>query len=228
MFKCGLEQPSCDRCLKHGLKCSGPSNGQIFIRRDISNIQDKSDREMLKLAIRNCDKNTPASLGRSLQAACRFNNLIEHPSPLSAASSLCIPAGLYPSVIKDFRTISGDPAKNSLRGAVETSISICGQLILQLTFRNRALDAAIFCASTMYLGRVRGDADLRKLAMSAYPTALCLFRSELTSVFELKAGERYHKDLVMAILLCLLVLEVSSPSARNISMIKDYSIHKQH
>ena len=90
-------------------------------------------------------------------------------------------------------------------------MSICAQVILPLAFRNKALDAAIFAASTMYLGRVRGDTNLRRLAISAYPNALYRFRSELTFAFESKAEQRYQKDLVMAILLSLLLLEVRPP-----------------
>jgi hypothetical protein len=53
--------------------------------------------------------------------------------------------------------------------------------------------------------------DMRRLAISAYPNALYRFRSELTLAFESKAEQRYQKDLVMAILLSLLLLEVRPP-----------------
>lgn len=72
----------------------------------------------------------------------------------------------------------------------------------------------------MYLGRVRGDASLRRLAMASYPTALSHFRSELTLAFDSKVEERNHKDLVLSILISLLLFEVSFHPARCI--IQDY------
>jgi hypothetical protein len=143
---------------------------------------------------------------------------------LSTISSVGISAGLYRSVVEDFWVLSCDPTKNSARQAIESFVSICGQVILPLAFRNRALDAAAFTASTMYIGQVRGDVNLQRLAMAAYPTALCRFRSELTIAFESKSGQRYQKDLVMAMLLSVLLLEVSSPLARNVIRTTDKSV----
>lgn len=68
-----------------------------------------------------------------------------------------------------------------------------------------------FATATMYLGRMRDDTKLRGLAMGFYPTALSLFRSELVLAFDPEAEGRSQKDLVMAVVLCLLFFEVSSP-----------------
>jgi hypothetical protein len=224
MLKCGLEQPRCNRCEKSGIQCSGASDGQLFIRRDMSNVQEISDRDMLNLAIRNRNNSTSTQCRRSLQAGCRINKPVDHPSPLSTISSVGVSTGLYRSVVDDFWILSCDPANNSARQAVEASMSYCGQVILPLAFRNRALDAAIFTAATMYIGQVRGDVNLRRLAMDAYSTALCRFRSELTKAFESKPEQRYPKDVVMAILMSLLLLEVSSPLTRNAIGTTDRSV----
>jgi hypothetical protein len=63
----------------------------------------------------------------------------------------------------------------------------------------------------MFLGRIRDDARLRGLAMRSYSTALSLFRSELVVAFDSEAEGRSQKDLVMAIVISLLLFEVSSP-----------------
>jgi hypothetical protein len=93
---------------------------------------------------------------------------------------------------------------------------MCSKAILPLAFRNKSLDSAIFAVSAMYVGRVRGDTDLRRLAMAAYPTALCRFRSQLALAFESNAEEKFHKVIVMAILISLLLLEVSHVLEREV------------
>lgn len=92
-------------------------------------------------------------------------------------------------------------------------MSTSAQTILPLAFMNKALGAAIFAVSTMYLGKLRGDAKLRSLAMAAYPSALSLFHSELFLVFGSKAGRTYQKISAVATALSLLFFEVSSPEA---------------
>ena len=171
---------------------------------------------MLIFAIRNQSNSTSSQLRRSIRVAYGALLPAKHPFPLSTIPSLGSSPDFYRSIVEDFWVSICDPAKNSTRQGIQASMSMCAQVILPLAFRNRALDAAIFAASTMYLGRLRDDAKLRGLAMAAYPTALGWFRSELVLAFESKAQQRSQEDLVMAIVLSLLLYEVRSPWARNL------------
>jgi hypothetical protein len=210
-LKCGLEQPSCVRCLKSGVQCSGPRTGPIFIRRDINNVQSESDREMLLRAIRNQSNTTSGELRRSVRAAYGAIPPVNDPFPLATIPSLGYSRDFYRSVVEEFWSSTCDPAKNSTRRAIQASILICVQVILPLAFQNKALDAAIFAASTMYLGRLRADAKLRALAMAAYPTALSRFCSELVLASDSKTEQRSQEDLIVATVLSLLLFEVRSP-----------------
>jgi hypothetical protein len=174
-------------------------------------MRTESDRKLLTSAIRNQTNSTSGQLGRQVPAANRPAPSDKEPTSLSTIPAPGLTRDFYRSVVDDFWISTCDPVKRLTRRATQATMSICAQAILPLAFRNKALDAALFAVSTMYLGRLRDDAKLRRLAMGSYPTALSLCRSELVLAFDSKAEGRSQKDLVMAIVLSLLLFEVNSP-----------------
>ncbi|RFU32106.1 hypothetical protein B7463_g4227, partial [Scytalidium lignicola] len=207
--KCGLEQPSCTRCLKSGIRCSGPTTGPTFIRRDASNIQTESDREILISAIRN--KSAPPTRLRLQDTSRAINGtaplcLPRPTDPLSSLCSFSIWMDLYRSVVDDYALLSRDQNSNR-EGAIQSSVSKCATEILQLAFRNRALDASLFASSVMYMSVVQGDAGLQEVALSSYSTALRYFRSEVVRDCESQAGQMKQKRLLMSINMALLFFE---------------------
>jgi hypothetical protein len=207
-LKSGLIHSCCAQYLKSGAQCNGPRMSRTITRRDIHNVPMKSQRKCTASAIRNQTRSTPSRPGRRERTTYRTADLAEYP-PLSTVPSLGLSLDFYCSMVKDFWALSCNPATTLERQVIGGSVSICTQTILPFAFRNKALDAAIFTASAMYLARARGNPDLRELAMAAYPSALGRFRSQLVLAFDGKAGQRSQMDLVMAIQLPLLLLEVS-------------------
>jgi hypothetical protein len=88
-------------------------------------------------------------------------------------------------------------------------MSISAQAILPLAFRHKTLGAAIFIAAIMYLGKLRGDVKMRRLAMAAYPGVLRQFRSELIPPSNSKAMRSSEYHSLIATALSLLLFEVS-------------------
>lgn len=115
---------------------------------------------------------------------------------------------LYRSVVEDFSRLSCDPS-NSPVVAIQSSISKCAELLLPLTFRNKALDASLFTCSVMYIAKVRGNSALQEVALSSYSNALCRFRSEITKVCETQSQQTQQKQLLLSINMTLVFFEVS-------------------
>lgn len=174
-------------------------------------MQIQSDRKLLTSAIQNQTNTSSSQLVRQVPAAYRPAPPAREPTSLSTILGPGLSRDFYRSVVDDFWILTCDPVKALAKQAIQATMSTCSQVIIPLVFRNKALDAALFTVSTMYLGRIRDDARLRGLAMRSYSTALSLFRSELVVAFDSEAEGRSQKDLVMAIVISLLLFEVSSP-----------------
>ncbi|KAH8804349.1 hypothetical protein F5884DRAFT_405452 [Xylogone sp. PMI_703] len=84
---------------------------------------------------------------------------------------------------------------------------ISTQTMIPLSFKNKALAAAIFAVSTMYFGRKRDDCKLQRLGRTAYSTALGCFRSELSQAFNSMAGQERQKELSVLVSLALMLFE---------------------
>ncbi|UKZ66299.1 uncharacterized protein TrAtP1_007474 [Trichoderma atroviride] len=204
--KCGLEQPNCTRCVKSGMKCSGPRTGSIFIHRDVNNIQGLSDRKLLNNAIQSPNNKLSTQSKNSAEGFYtndRSNkNTTRHPITASLGCSM----DLYRSVIADLWTATYASNSNSPEQS-GSPLSTSSRAILPLAFRNKALDTALFSVSAMYVGKLRGDSKLQDLALAAYPQAMGRFRSELAFVLNSETCQTSQKVLAIAISLSLLFFE---------------------
>lgn len=208
MRKCDLGQPSCARCLKSGIKCSGPRAGSIFVHRDVNNIHQVTDRKMLSNAFQNQHKDTTTPPTAAVKRV--YGNAISKKlaTPPSISSSLDCSMELYRSAVADLWLATCQQVAIPADQNVESPMSSSARVILPLAFGSKTLDSAIFAVATMYMGKLKRDAKLQGLAMAAYPPALGRFRSELALGFGPKSGEANRKIRAIAISLTLLFFEV--------------------
>ncbi|KAL7942561.1 hypothetical protein V8C42DRAFT_331350 [Trichoderma barbatum] len=205
-IKCDLGQPDCARCLKSGIKCSGPRAGSIFVHRDVNNIRQVSDRKLLISAIRNqhMDTSPPAVPVEGIHSNAISRKLT---TPLSIPPSLDCSMDLYRSSVADLWMLTCQPATLLTAQKVESPMSTSARAIIPLAFGSKTLDAALFAVSTMFMGKLRRDAKLQGLAIAAYPSALSRFRSELALGFGPKSGQTNRNVLAIAVALTLLLFE---------------------
>jgi Fungal specific transcription factor domain len=209
LLKCGLEQPSCVRCLKSGFYCSGPKTGSVFIQRDINNIKGVSDRKLLNAAIHNQSSDASNHARKPERITYGDWSTSKPRTPLHAVPGAGCQPDVYRSLVDDFWLVTRAFPKTPARRDAQQPISFGAVIIFPLAFSNEALGNAVFAVTAMYLGTLRGDTKLLRLGMEAYPSALRRFRSELTSTFDHKAGQKHGLESVMAIVLSLLLYEVS-------------------
>ncbi|KAM6485898.1 hypothetical protein HDV62DRAFT_352746 [Trichoderma sp. SZMC 28011] len=205
--KCDLGQPSCTRCLKSGIKCSGPTAGSVFVHRDVNNIHRVSDRKMLSHAFQNrhLDITTlPTATIKELHGSAQSNKLI---APISIPSSLGCSMDLYRSAVADLWIVTCHPATIPIDQNVESPMSSSAREILPLAFGSKTLDSALFAVATMFMGKLRSDSKLQGLALAAYPPALSRFRSELALGFGSKTNQTNKTVRAIAIALTLLFYE---------------------
>lgn len=172
-------------------------------------MKNRSDREMLKLSIRNEFNDISAPSRKTAVADCGDVGP-EYPPSLGCALEV------YRSLVHDFWDLTCNPSKASTRLDMQAPMTISAQAVLPLAFRNQALDAALFAVSTMYLGRLNRDAKLRRLALAAYPNALNRFHSELVLLSGIKSEQRCQVSAV-SIATSLLFFEVSFSWIRNVT-----------
>ncbi|KAL6904133.1 hypothetical protein GGI43DRAFT_399685 [Trichoderma evansii] len=206
-IKCGLEQPDCKRCLKRGMKCSGPRVGSIFIHRDVENMQRLSDRTMLSNAIQSQNKSIPIKSKRPTGNTCINDESNKITTTLPMTSSLGCSTDLYRSVIADLWSATYASVIYSPEQSFGSPMSTSSRAILPLAFRNNALDTALFAVSAMYVGKLKKDFKLQDLAIGVYPQAMGSFRSELSSVLGSGASQTSRKIIAVAIALSLLFFE---------------------
>lgn len=208
VHKCDLGQPSCTRCLKSGIKCSGPTAGSVFVHRDVNNIHRVSDRKMLSHAFQNRHLDTttlPTATIKELHGSAQSNKLI---APISIPSSMGCSMDLYRSAVADLWIVTCHPATIPIDQNVESPMSSSAREILPLAFGSKTLDSALFAVATMFMGKLRSDSKLQGLALAAYPPALSRFRSELALGFGSKTSQTNRTVRAIAISLTLLFYEV--------------------
>lgn len=208
VHKCDLGQPSCTRCLRSGINCSGPIAGSVFVHRDVNNIHQVSDRKMLSYALqsRHMDTTTlPTATVKKVHGSAQSNKQI---APISIPSSLGCSMDLYRSAVADLWIVTCHPATIPTDLNVESPMSSSARKIIPLAFGSKSLDSALFAVATMFMGKLRSDNKLQTLALAAYPPALSRFRSELALGFGPKASQTNRTVRAIAIALTLLFYEV--------------------
>lgn len=192
------------------MRCSGPRVGSIFIHRDANNIQGPSNRKLLNNAIQSQDKNGSIQSRKRTSDVCTNGGLNKMTTRLPITVSLSCSMDLYRSVIADLWTATYTSTANSPEQS-GSPMSASSRAIVPLAFKNKALDAALFSVSAMYVGKLRRDSKLQNLALAAYPQAMGRFRSELALVLNSATHQTNQKVLAIAIALSLLFFEVNMP-----------------
>lgn len=211
LCKCGLEQPSCTRCLRRGVQCSGPTVGLIFVQRDIHNIHASSDRQLLNSAVRQHSGHNSGRANQSVgipasKADPGHGKEKVPPRELAPRSAF---DDFYRSVVIEFWTLTCGSGTVSPERDVQALMTTSAQAVLPLATLNKTLDSGIFVVSALYLAKAREDHELQNLAMAAYPGALQQFRSELSSFMSMRVASRGMRPVhIVATALCLLFYEV--------------------
>ncbi|KAI8634972.1 hypothetical protein F5Y19DRAFT_132416 [Xylariaceae sp. FL1651] len=189
--KCGLEQPSCLRCVRSGLQCSGPGQTNVFINRNGSDLFQRTDKAALNAAFGSRHA-SPANL--------------EVLDGLVTQSSSCI---LYDAIAAEFAPkpltgiFSGDrsPDKVPYYSGIAKAVRALTGMASGCT---NLLDLGVFTLLTKYYGTFQRDEALVDLANASYTKVLGLFHQRLVGVNTLlQYNSADHRSYQAAFYVCL-------------------------
>ncbi|KAJ5885228.1 hypothetical protein N7495_009738 [Penicillium taxi] len=219
-IKCDLNKPECLRCCKAGIKCSGPKDSRTFINRNAANLTQQSDRKALVYALQH--------RSRSKSAAADFESSHSLDDSPSRRTTLAItepsdiishefPGRLtFLALIEDFKPV---PLGGIFRGdrisrddPIYSSAALCIRALLPLTsLRIDSLNFTIFSLLTTYMGNLKNDTKLAKLAQSSYTSALEKSRPHIQKVIENGqpgAQQKINLELILLLAIAFVAFEV--------------------
>lgn len=224
-FQCGLETPSCVRCVKAGTECSGPIDSRTYVNLNAGNIHRQTNRKNLHTAFAERHQSVryrqdTCSKEIQLKADTTTVTVVSLPNGKSSHSlnNIAIHT-FYVSLTDEFKPrlkvgiFSGD--RNRLGGPIYSSMATGIRALLPYTSHgNKLLDLSIHTLLTRYLGAFREDDKLVNLARSSYTSALGEFHKHMCSMEHI-SQTKLQVDHISRALLCLclalLLFEVSQP-----------------
>lgn len=221
--KCDLNKPECLRCCKAGIKCSGPKDSRTFINRNAANLTQQSDKKALLYALQNRRKSKSTAVefessSSSDDSPSRRTTLVAtKPSPPSDIISTDFPGrSTFLALIKDFKPapmggiFSGDRILRD--DPIYSSAALCIRALLPLTsLRIDSLDLPIFSLLTTYMGNLKNDIKLARLAQSSYTSALNKSRPYIQQAIEngqRGAHPKANLELILLLAIAFLAFEV--------------------
>ncbi|KAI3337065.1 hypothetical protein HD806DRAFT_26042 [Xylariaceae sp. AK1471] len=192
--KCGLEQPSCLRCVRSGVQCSGSGQTSVFINRSASDLLQMTDKAALNAAFR-ARHVTPTNL-----------DIVDSLLTLSSSRAL------FDAIAGEFapkpRTgiFSGDRSLD--RNPQYSDIAKSTRALVGLASRSsNLLDLGVFTLLVKYYGTLRKDQALIDIAGASYTKVLGLFHQRLIGVSALlQSSNADHSSYQAAFCVCLAML----------------------
>lgn len=223
-MQCGLEKPSCSRCVKAGIQCSGPLDTGVFIHLNARVMHTRTNRRALHEAYATRTYHNSTAHGLARQERFEWCHALLDPTlqgfGLSSTSSRLLNTvpvrTLYASITAEFTPrlkvgiFSGDRLYQ--REPMYSSVATCIRALLpHVSHHNDLLDLGLFSLLTRYVGAFRGDQRLVRLAMSSYTSVIGSLRQDLHRMEHLlhsKPHSGYASWVLLCLCLSLLLFEV--------------------
>jgi len=198
--QCGLEQPSCLRCVQSKLQCSGPGQKSVFVNRNGKNLHQKTDKAALNAAFR----------ARYAPPTCTPTTFDVAEGPLKLSSS----RALYDALVNEFTPrhmvgiFDGDrsPDPNPLHSDIATSTRTLTGLVSRTC---NIVDIGVFTLLAKYYGTLVNDQGLVHLAGKSHTQVLGLLHQQLMNISTPVQSGRWFQG-VFAVCLAMLHLEVGT------------------